>query len=95
MLIKAGEEAQKEFAEKNIGTVNRVLFEERAVTGSADQYDLSNEDNMNEVRFMAGYTDNYLRAYAEYDEKYLGELTDVRITGLFGDGVMAEILPGN
>ena len=50
---------------------------------------------MNEVRFMAGYTDNYLRAYAEYDEKYLGELTDVRITGLFGDGVMAEILPGN
>jgi hypothetical protein len=73
---------QKEFAEKNIGTVNRVLFEERSVTGSADQYDLSNQDNMNEVRFMTGYTDNYLRAYAEYDEKYLGELTDVRITGL-------------
>ena len=83
MLIEAGEEAQKEFAKKNIGTVNRVLFEERAVTDSA------------EAKIMAGYTDNYLRAYAEYDEKYLGELTDVRITGLIEDGVLVEILPGN
>ena len=60
-----------------------MLFEERAVTDSA------------EAKIMAGYTDNYLRAYAEYDEKYLGELTDVRITGLIEDGVLVEILPGN
>lgn len=74
MLIEAGERAQTGFAQANVGTENTVLFEERSADGN----------------IMAGYTDNYVRAYAEHDEKLLGQLVKVRITGLYEDGVMCE-----
>jgi threonylcarbamoyladenosine tRNA methylthiotransferase MtaB len=77
MLIEAGDTAQTEFARANIGTENTVLFEERPV-----------KDN---GCLMAGYTDNYLRAYAEYDEKLLGQLVRVRISDTFEDGVLCEV----
>ena len=41
---------------------------------------------------ITGYTDNYIRAYAEADGKYLNTLCNVKITGLMYDGVSCEIL---
>ena len=41
---------------------------------------------------ITGYTDNYIRAYAEADGKYLNTLRNVKITGLMYDGVSCEIL---
>ena len=41
---------------------------------------------------ITGYTDNYIKAYAEADGKYLNTLRNVKITGLMYDGVSCEIL---
>ncbi len=41
---------------------------------------------------ITGYTDNYIKAYASADEKYLNTLCSVKITGLMYDGVSCEIL---
>lgn len=41
---------------------------------------------------ITGYTDNYIKVYADADEKYLNKLCDVRITGLVYDGVSCEII---
>lgn len=76
MLLSAGDEAQKKFAELNIGTTNTVLFEEFVDAG--------------EEQMMAGYTDNYIRAYAPYQEKYIGQLVQVKMEGLYKDGVLVE-----
>lgn len=80
MLIQAGEEAARKFAEKNIGTITKVLFEERIV-----------EENEIEKRLMTGYTDNYIRAYAAFNEDLLGQLVEVKIVSLYKDGVFVEI----
>ncbi len=41
---------------------------------------------------ITGYTDNYIKAYAQADEKYLNSLCNVKITGLMYDGVSCEII---
>lgn len=41
---------------------------------------------------ITGYTDNYIKVYADTDERYLNKLCDVRITGLVYDGVSCEII---
>ena len=41
---------------------------------------------------ITGYTDNYIKAYAEADGKYLNTLCNVKITGLMYDSVSCEIL---
>ncbi len=76
MLLSAGDEAQKKFAELNIGTTNTVLFEEFVDTG--------------EEQMMSGYTDNYIRAYAPYQENLIGQLVQVKVAGLYKDGVLVE-----
>ena len=76
MLLTAGDEAQKKFAELNIGTTNTVLFEEFVDAG--------------EEQIMAGYTDNYIRAYAPYQENLIGQLVQVKVAGLYKDGVLVE-----
>ncbi|MBQ9179594.1 MAG: tRNA (N(6)-L-threonylcarbamoyladenosine(37)-C(2))-methylthiotransferase MtaB [Firmicutes bacterium] len=76
MLLTAGDEAQKKFAELNIGTINTVLFEEFVDAG--------------EEQMMAGYTDNYIRAYAPYQENLIGQLVQVKVEGLYKDGVLVE-----
>ena len=66
---------------RNIDTENTVLFEERSVA-----------DDGSGKEVMAGYTDNYLRAYAVYDENLLGQLTRVSITDLYQEGVWCEVI---
>ena len=41
--------------------------------------------------WVAGYTDNYIRVYVPGDEKMCGEFANVRLTGLFRDGMCGEI----
>ena len=86
LLMEAGEKACAEFAGMNIGTTNKVLFEEKIVTARND-HDKMQQNDENRI-MMAGYTDNYLRAYAPLDETCLGNITEVRIESLHGDGVL-------
>lgn len=41
---------------------------------------------------ITGYTDNYIKVYAQADERFLNTLCDVKITGIMYDGVSCEIL---
>ena len=41
---------------------------------------------------ITGYTDNYIKVYAQADERFLNTLCNVKITGLMYDGVSCEIL---
>ena len=40
---------------------------------------------------MTGYTDNYIRVYAEVKDEYINKLIDVKLQGLYSDGMSAEI----
>ena len=83
-LIAAGEKTAADFVRKNIGTEAVVIFEENAGTPGG-----TGDDPM-----MTGYTGNYIRAYAPYDEDMLGRLCRVRITDLYADGALCEVLKG-
>mgnify|MGYP004679092199 FL=1 len=41
---------------------------------------------------ITGYTDNYIKVYAQADERFLNTLRDVKITGIMYDGVSCEII---
>lgn len=41
---------------------------------------------------ITGYTDNYIKVYAQADERFLNTLCDVKITGIMYDGVSCEII---
>lgn len=41
---------------------------------------------------MTGYTDNYIRIYADANEELLNKLVDVKLQGLYLDGVKVEVL---
>lgn len=41
---------------------------------------------------MAGYADNYVRVYADFDEECIGRLVKVKLAGIYKDGMKGEIL---
>lgn len=73
-LSDAAARAFEAFVESNKGRTHRFLAEET-------------EDG-----YICGYTDNYIRAYVKEGSAGAepGEFCDVRITGLFRDGALAE-----
>ncbi len=81
MLIEAGGEAAAAFAAMNEGSDQTVIFEEEPP-----------EPGDGGKRMMSGYAGNYLRVYAPYDERCLGELTRVRIGGPLHDGAAGTVI---
>lgn len=76
-LMAAGEEAAKDFYNRNKGTVRRVLFEEIDVA--------KNE--------LVGYTDNYIKVYVECsdDKGYKeNEFFDITLIAPYRDGMKGE-----
>lgn len=76
-LIEAGETAAREFVELCRNSVREVLFEEFAADGSG---------------LITGYSDNYIKVYAEGTETDLNNLRKVRLTGEYKDGMKGEIV---
>ena len=74
-LIQFADQVSKKFYARNVGTDNKVLFEE---------YD-------NKTQSVVGYTDNYIRGYfpCKEDEavEYVNKILDVSIVDVFADGV--------
>ena len=76
-LIEAGDKAASEFVELCRNSVREVLFEEFAADGSG---------------FITGYSDNYIKVYAEGTETDLNNLRKVRLIEEYKDGMKGEIL---
>lgn len=78
-LIDVSENVASKFIQKNLGTKNRVLFEE---------YD---ENNM----AITGYTDNYIKAYMYIDkneaERYKNNFFDIILEKPLNDGVLVSL----
>ena len=78
-LIKFAEQVSKKFYARNVGTDNKILFEE---------YD-------NKSQSVVGYTDNYIRGYfpCKEDEavEYVNKILDVSIVDVFEDGVKVTL----
>lgn len=82
-LHKVGKKASVSFFEKNIGLVRPVLFEE--------------VQKIDDVIVITGYTDNYIKVYISFKEldeaeKMLNKITDVRLTGIYNNGMKGEIV---
>ena len=77
-LILAGYEGSKKFFEKNCGRIEKVLFEEATL----------------DKKYITGYTNNYIKAWTEFDENILNEFADVKIVKPFNDGVYVTIVNG-
>lgn len=80
-LHRVGEKVSEEFFEKNIGRTETVLAEETDHTG----------------RMITGYTGNYTKVYINLDDAaeadgLLNTFINVRLTGLFRDGMTGEIV---
>lgn len=76
-LIAAGDAAASKFVELCRGSVREVLFEEFAADGSG---------------LITGYSDNYIKVYAEGTETDLNNLRKVRLTEEYKDGMKGEIV---
>lgn len=76
-LIAAGDSAASKFVELCRNTVREVLFEEFAADGSG---------------LITGYSDNYIKVYAEGTEADLNNLRKVRLKEKYKDGMKGEIL---
>lgn len=77
-LIAAGERAAKEFVELCRNSTREVLFEEFADEGGSG--------------LITGYSDNYIKVYAEGTEADLNNLRKVRLIEEYKDGMKGEIL---
>lgn len=75
-LIAKADKISEMFMIECIGEIRTVLFEELTETNDK----------------ITGYTDNYIKVYADADEKYLNTLCRVKITGIMYDGVSCEII---
>ena len=74
-LIEAGEKAAAEFMESCLGAVRPVLFEETC-----------EEENM-----ITGYSDNYVKVYAEGEAGDLNNIRRVKLLEKYKDGMKGEI----
>lgn len=79
-LHEYGKKAAEQFFKRCIGREETVLLEE-----------LYREKNI-----ITGFTDNYIRVYVGYEnadeaEQLLNQFVKVRLTGLFGEGMTAEL----
>lgn len=80
-LHEIGDQAAERFFQMCLGQQQSVLLEEIYA----------------EKNIITGYTGNYIRVYVRYEdekdaEKLLNRFVDVRLTGLFGEGMAGEIL---
>lgn len=76
-LTDQGDRVATEFFKKHIGTVQKVIFE----TGSNDA-----------DGFVAGYADNYVKVYHQWQPEITQGFYRVRITGLYKDGITGKIV---
>lgn len=76
-LIELSDKNEKEYNEQYIGKEVEVLFEEPHVE--------------NGVRYMKGHTTNYLVVKVETDEKLENEIRNVKIVGLDGLELVANL----
>lgn len=76
-LIEAGREAAKTFNSAEIGKLHRVLVEEY----------------LEDKELCTGYSGNYMRVYFKSAGELSGRFAHVRITKLYGDGVLGELAP--
>ena len=82
-LHEAGKNAAEAFFKRCVGTEQTVLFEEL----------------YREKKTITGYTGNYIRVYVRYGseeeaERLINTFVSVRLTGLAGEGMTAEIIDG-
>jgi len=74
-LIAAGKKTAEAFFAKNAGRTEKVLFEEEGSSGG----------------YMTGYTGNFIRVYAGFDEKALNDFSETVLVKPFRDGMLGEI----
>ncbi len=78
-LIEASEEVANKFIQKNLGTKNKVLFEEYDENAMA----------------VTGYTDNYIKAYMPLDKnevgRYKNRFFDATLEKPLNDGVLVSL----
>lgn len=81
MLMAAGAESAAAFAEKNIGSRTKVIFESAEREQDGGRTDGAGAETPALIR---GYTDNYLYAYmpADADDRALHDITEVKVTGV-------------
>ena len=83
-LEKIATETAQKFFEKNIGTKHRILVEECVKIKGKD--------------FLTGYTGSYIRTYIESEKiingaaNLIGQFVDTKLTDLFCDGCLAEVI---
>ena len=75
-LISAGEKAAAEFMENCRDAVRPVLFEERCTNDG----------------LITGYSDNYIKVYAEGESENLNCIKKVKLLEKYKDGMKGEIV---
>ncbi len=103
-LIAEAENSAKEFFAAETGRLRTVLFEEASPENAAGALNAGTSENVSDnvsgaysENVISGYTENYIRVYAAVPDgrtrsEFINELVRVRLTGLAGDGMTAEIV---
>ena len=75
-LISTGEELMEDFNQQLLGKTLEVLFE---------------EESKDDLKYMEGYTTNYVRIKALGDERIRGKILQVKMTNLDSENLIGEI----
>lgn len=84
-LMEAGEQAAAMFMESCRGATRPVLFEEKC--GATEDGDGAGNGN----NLITGYTDNYIKVYAEGGSDDLNSIKKVKLLERYKDGMKGEI----
>ena len=84
-LIEVGEKASAQFMESCSGATRPVLFEE--ICGATEDGDGAGNGN----NLITGYTDNYIKVYAEGGTDDLNSIKKVKLLERYKDGMKGEI----
>lgn len=81
ILIEESKKIRKNFIDRNLGKIKRVLFE-RIENFNIDE---------KEVQMSTGYTDNYIKVYV-HNKRLENEFAQVKLVRSFKDGIIGEII---
>ena len=90
-LMEKAEEVTRRFFESSAGEVRTVLFEQEEAELSRNAVP-AEVDASKAGTVLSGYTENYIKVYADGGEEHLNSFQKVKLLEPYKDGMKGEIL---
>ncbi|MCL4459084.1 MAG: tRNA (N(6)-L-threonylcarbamoyladenosine(37)-C(2))-methylthiotransferase MtaB [Chloroflexi bacterium] len=92
MLLKLAKESGQRFRAQFVGTMGRVLYEQRMCPREQAKVLAGTEfQGLYDYTFWEGLTDNYIRVYTKTTNSLANKIVDTRLVGELSSGLLGEL----